>query len=426
MALDGTPSATFLANLTIPAVPTSVVIGGLVTDVAYSIRAAAWTQMGLGPASQPVVHKMNAVVTSMKTGHSVTSSSKRGEQLADVDHSDTDSGSDMHQVVQETWFILLLGGILLAILCLLVGALIVRRSLARKKALSTIGKADQVDDNVAGSVRGRDVFWSRGWSASSNGLKEAEVDAHATLLPQANSGSTLPSSSLMAPPEYAELLGQCNNQEQHPAHQSLSSFLPRRALINQHPAAYATTTLVTQRNNGTNTIHGFNNPYTTSGTAFSTSDSSGYTTDELGDRHRRGFPSVKTNRSRQAANNNIVKVMPNLGELFPPPPRHPPPSSPTASLADQLVQEVLYSFYIQIVPFSRALILSFCLSAFSVVFQANLRFTSPVETKRTVQPFFAIQRRSSENSRSPTVIATCKQLWFKRLPPFFRASASGR
>lgn len=40
-----------LANLTLPAVPTSVVIGGLIPGTSYSIRAAAWTSAGLGPAS---------------------------------------------------------------------------------------------------------------------------------------------------------------------------------------------------------------------------------------------------------------------------------------------------------------------------------------------------------------------------------------
>ncbi len=330
--------------MTIPATPTSVVIGGLVADTVYSISAAAWTQVGLGPASPSVIHKMSALVPgTTKTVHPAPPSSKRGDgHPADIERAESDS-SDVSQVVQEPWFILLLGGILLAILCLLVGALFVRRSLARKKALSTIRKADPMDSNttsgvggIAGSIRGRDVFWTaRGWSAG-NGLKEAEVDAQATLLPQ---GSTLQRSNLIAPPEYAELLGGHGvHQEQQPGQQSLSSFLPRRNLnVNQqHPAAYATTTLVTHRNNnGPNSYHQpstFNsNPYATSGTAFSASDSSGYTTDELGDRYLRGNLSAgKTNSNRQASNNNIVKTaLPNLGELFPPPPRHPPPANPT-------------------------------------------------------------------------------------------------
>ena len=102
--------------------------------------------------------------------------------------------------------------------------------------------------SATATARGRDVFWSRGWSSGVG--KEAEVDAQATLLPHL----TVPAPShhhqqrgqpaVAPPPEYAELLGHCNG-ENHP---NLSSFLPRRMMTSQpHPAAYATTTLVTQR-----------------------------------------------------------------------------------------------------------------------------------------------------------------------------------
>ena len=373
MTLEGTAPSTLLANLTIPALPTSVVIGGLVTDATYSIRAAAWTLVGLGPPSPPTVHKMEAFpFSAMKVP---PASSPPLSKQSNVDDSDSSGSHGVALMVQETWFILLLGGILLAILCLLVAALIVRRNLARRKALSALSKSDP-DSNcirsgagdtntggngVAGSVRGRDAFWSRNWSTTMAGAsKEAEMDVHATLLPHASPASVqMANRPLVAPPEYAELLGHNANQEHHLEQQqqqaqlSLSSFLPRRNL-NNHPAAYATTTLVNQRSiNGTNSHHhmqqqqqqqhGFNNPYT-SCAAFSASDSSGYTTDELGERNRRGLPSASTggknSRSRQGSNNNVVKLLPNLGEMFPPPPRHPPPSSPLLGGGDRTSNEV--------------------------------------------------------------------------------------
>lgn len=369
MTLEGTTPSTLLANLTIPALPTSVVIGGLVTDATYSIRAAAWTLVGLGPPSPPTVHKMEAFPLSA-TKVTPASSPPLSKQ-SNADDSDSSGSHGVTLMVQETWFILLLGGILLAILCLLIAALIVRRNLARRKALSALSKSDP-DSNcirsgagetntggngVAGSVRGRDAFWSRNWSTTMAGAsKEAEMDAHATLLPHASPASVqMANRPLVAPPEYAELLGHTANQEHHleqqQAHLSLSSFLPRRNL-NNHPAAYATTTLVNQRSiNGTNNqthmqhqqqLHGFNNPYT-SCAAFSASDSSGYTTDELGERIRRGMPLAggKNSRSRQGSNNNVVKLLPNLGEMFPPPPRHPPPSSPLLGV-DRPTNEVTY------------------------------------------------------------------------------------
>lgn len=369
MALDATNPRTLLANLTIPASPTSVVIGGLVTNTAYSIQAAAWTLMGLGPTSPPVVHQMEAANSFTKTIHSDSPPSLAKQPL---DDENSDGGSvdvpqqGVTQVVQETWFILLLGGILLAILCLLVAALLVRRNLAKKKALSALSKSEPIGDpschgtiGVAGSVRGRDAFWSRGWSTSIGNAKE--VDAQATLLPHGNGTASLANRPLVAPPEYAELLGHCvshdpaqqqqHQHQQHPGQLSLSSFLPRRnpAVQQPHPAAYATTTLVAHRSNGVQQQqHNVNHdPYAASCSAFSASDSSGYTTDELGDRCRRAYPSGKSTKSRQSTSSqgNVVKLLPNLGELLPPPPRHPPPSSPSPAAFDRPNNEVHCNLY---------------------------------------------------------------------------------
>lgn len=144
VSLDG--SETLLANLTLPAEPPSVTINGLLTDLTYSIRAAAWTSMGLGPFSSAVVHRMR-VWTSAKSldPQSPPAPASAGDAVptdADATHEVT---SDATLVVQETWFILLLGGILVAILFLLVAALIVRRQLAKKKAMSTINKSNAID-----------------------------------------------------------------------------------------------------------------------------------------------------------------------------------------------------------------------------------------------------------------------------------------
>lgn len=357
VALDGTNPRTLLANLTIPALPTSVVIGGLNTNTAYSIQAAAWTLMGLGPTSPPVVYRMEPVISSSATNVRSGSSPSLAKPS---DDENSMGGSDsapqgVTQVVQETWFILLLGGILLAILCLLVAALLVRRNLAKKKALSALSKSDPIVDaschgmvgGVAGTVRGREAFWSRGWSTSIGNAKE--MDAQATLLPHGVGTTAIMNRSLVPPPEYAELLGHGANQDQsqhqHPGQLSLSSFLPRRNpnVQQPHPAAYATTTLVAHRNNASNSQqHCVNHdPYAASCSAFSASDSSGYTTDELGDRCRRPYPSGISSKSRQSNGSNGVKPLPNLGELLPPPPRHPPPINPSQGIFDRQNSEAL-------------------------------------------------------------------------------------
>lgn len=44
-----------LANLTLPSSSTSIAVGGLEGGTRYAFRAAAWTQVGLGPSSPAVV-----------------------------------------------------------------------------------------------------------------------------------------------------------------------------------------------------------------------------------------------------------------------------------------------------------------------------------------------------------------------------------
>ena len=44
-----------LANLTLPSTSTSIAVGGLDGGTRYAFRAAAWTQVGLGPNSPAVV-----------------------------------------------------------------------------------------------------------------------------------------------------------------------------------------------------------------------------------------------------------------------------------------------------------------------------------------------------------------------------------
>ena len=49
-----------LANLTLPAASTSIAVGGLEGGTRYAFKAAAWTQVGLGPSSPPVVLTIEA------------------------------------------------------------------------------------------------------------------------------------------------------------------------------------------------------------------------------------------------------------------------------------------------------------------------------------------------------------------------------
>lgn len=50
-----------LANLTLASTSTSIAVGGLEMGTTYAFRAAAWTQVGLGPASPALVMPIEGV-----------------------------------------------------------------------------------------------------------------------------------------------------------------------------------------------------------------------------------------------------------------------------------------------------------------------------------------------------------------------------
>lgn len=368
-------SETLLANMTLPPTPTSVIIGNLVAGSSYSIRAAAWTLAGVGPASEPASFSME--VLSFQQHPQVPALHDDLDSDLDDPFTRFDSGNRppsgevTTQMVKETWFILAIGGVLLATLCLLVAALIVRRRWVRNKAMSSVQKVELgsgTDGNLlhsvcSGSGGARDLLWSRGWHSGSTGnhhhhpsrtgtvsasQKEAELEAQASLLPQQPQQY---GSSGIAPPEYAELLNQHGSQQQHQSDQSqlsLSSFLPRRnntnnmmlmqAQMQAPPSAYATTTLVNPSMRGQQQIHG---PYSSKSSGDS---SSGSYVVEHQDRMGCGSNSRNSNNNSHHSRKNSSGFLsngngnghqqqqqqriPNWAELLPPPPRHPPPPSP--------------------------------------------------------------------------------------------------
>ena len=325
--MDLEETSTNLANLTLLGdSSTSVVIGGLLAGTTYSIRAAAWTSAGLGPASAVKTFHMVSVPAS----EIAVASIPREEYPIDPygTFGDPSSGitSDVTQVVQQPWFIFLLGGLFLAALVMLIAVLMVRGRIAKKKAMtSSVQKSDphcssqDRADSVNGQVRGRDL-WSRGWHSATTAstTKEAELEVKTSLLPQyANSIVRCG----VPPPEYAELMNQ--NQDHHGSgHLSLSSFLPRKAANMHPPSAYATTTLVaapSARSHGS---------YLGSANLKSDSSSCSYTTDENNASRSSCRKSQEGRRHRNENSGGHHQQIPNWADMLPPPPRHPPPPSP--------------------------------------------------------------------------------------------------
>ena len=105
-------SETLLANMTLPPLPTSVIIGNLGTGSSYSIRAAAWTQAGLGPPSEAAVFTM-ALLIFQPHPNIPTVIGKDADPYSHFDKRNRGTGVAT-RVVQETWFILAIGGVLLA------------------------------------------------------------------------------------------------------------------------------------------------------------------------------------------------------------------------------------------------------------------------------------------------------------------------
>lgn len=370
-------SETLLANMTLPPTPTSVIIGNLVAGSSYSIRAAAWTVAGVGPASDPAPFTMEVLSFQQ---HPQAPNSAKDLDLEDLDdpysHQFDTGSSRMNNrngnagmggmatpLMKETWIIVAIGVTLLAILCLFLAVLFIRRRWVRNKAMSTVQKTRVLElngsggggDNLlqgvcsSGSSGTRDLLWSRGWTTSSTGgghhhprsggvsQKEAELEAQASLLGGHGYGNA-------APPEYAELL----NQQQHgggggggsgsdgQSQLSLSSFLPRRnnnnngsmmmqtQMLSNTPSAYATTTLVNPQSAGLRGLHGYSGE----------SSSGSYVVDHLNGSGGSGGSSSH-NHSRKNSNGFLSggsgihqQRIPNWADLLPPPPRHPPPPSP--------------------------------------------------------------------------------------------------
>ena len=175
-------SDTLLANMTLPPQPTSVIIGNLVTGTSYSIRAAAWTLGGLGPASDVASFTME-LLNFQPPNARIPLAPLDDDSVLDVDDEQSSFNNRGRspgraedvttQMIHETWFILAIGGVLLCTLVLLVAALVIRRRWLRNKAMTTMSSVHKVelsDDTLphGNGRRGnhhngnnaRDILWS--------------------------------------------------------------------------------------------------------------------------------------------------------------------------------------------------------------------------------------------------------------------------
>ena len=329
---------TLLANMTLPATPTSVIIGNLVAGSSYLIRAAAWTSAGLGPPTDAASFTMQA---SSFSHNSLAPPANDLYNYSDevYTNSEKNDRTDVPaNIVHEKWFILAIGGVVLAILTLVVITLFVRRYWMRNKASSVhksefygnSGEAEAMFNSRNSAPRelwvrerrvGNESKYTYNFTSASSEKKDSDMEAQSSLLPSRNYG-------MMPPPEYAELLNQNDSKvgESDHSQMSLSSFLPAHASYEMSKpfqnqlSAYATTTLITASPREPYSAH------------YPPSSSSSSERSKLSSEFKPMSPKLRGNvefMDHQRA--------PNLTDFLPLPPRYPPP--PNAALFSETSED---------------------------------------------------------------------------------------
>nr|CAD7201378.1 unnamed protein product [Timema douglasi] len=143
-------SSKILAQMTLNATTNSVLLNNLTIGNMYMARVVSYTRIGLGPFSPAVSLFMDPALL-----HQLTPRAHPSE------------GGDVGSVVQETWFQLLMGGMVLLLVLGFVGALYFRRRQALGKDLGHLSVVPVVNANDMAQLNlmnGKETLWiDRGW-----------------------------------------------------------------------------------------------------------------------------------------------------------------------------------------------------------------------------------------------------------------------
>lgn len=110
-----------LANVSVEATSTSLLLGDLTAGETYSLQAAAFTKAGLGPFSSPASLRLDASRLQLLEGRVLAVDPALGD------------------LVSEPWFLALIGSMVLVMVLLFAAMIIVRRTQIGKK--SSLGAA---------------------------------------------------------------------------------------------------------------------------------------------------------------------------------------------------------------------------------------------------------------------------------------------
>ncbi|XP_046384505.1 roundabout homolog 2-like isoform X2 [Ischnura elegans] len=366
-----------LAQMTLNASTTSVLLHNLTAGQWYSTRVVPFTRIGTGPFSPPVSLLVDPRMVATAPGDGKEAAEGIGEGTG---------GGEQSGVVRETWFLVLVGAGVAGSLAVLVATVYLKRRQALKKELGHLSVVNANDIAQLNLMHGKETLWiDRGWRLADCGaggggggqlpgdtdylgVEEKEGPPGALGLPVTAETGLLdcrpcndPGSSGTATTDYAEV-----------DTRNLTTFYGRREPgVGGHsepPAPYATTTLLGSVSHcgerGTGGCQDSGMPFSEmgrsdthhSGSSDSYSKTSQSCSDANNDQHshqgaRAGSPScgpsgpscIDDHRSRQPRGcpeewylrgmgaprwgpPSGGASLPNWSEFLPPPPDHPPPS----------------------------------------------------------------------------------------------------
>ncbi|XP_049767979.1 protein sax-3-like [Schistocerca cancellata] len=317
-----------LAQMTLNATTTSVLLNNLTTGSSYTARVVAYTRVGLGPFSAPAPLVMDPALL-----HQYPPRAHPSESGA--------AGG----VVRETWFLVLMGVLIIAMAVGLVGFIYLRRRQALSKELGHLSVPVVHGNDIPqlNLMNGKETLWiDRGWRPTdcadkdSSGLLETKLLNNQTLNHELSSNTT----------DYAEVDSRnlttfynCRKDQQQP----------------EIPAPYATTTLINSlpRRDNLESSHlfepvnvadqGESKTSSSSDSCVKHNLSSMETNPDTGNKSSSmssEIGSLYTDDNRLQANKLPVshrgnELLPNWSEFLPPPPEHSPPSASTRLLPGQ-------------------------------------------------------------------------------------------
>uniref|UniRef100_W8BH41 Roundabout-2 n=1 Tax=Ceratitis capitata TaxID=7213 RepID=W8BH41_CERCA len=318
-----------LANMTLNATTTSVLLNNLTTGATYNVRLNSYTKAGEGPYAEPVslfmdpthlVHPPRAHPSGSHSGIAGSHGHPGGAGAMDGGHyayhpagmpDDAATTTTHHKstnVVHQTWFMVLVIVFLLAIFFVTIGVMVFFKR--RHKLTKELGHLSvSANEITALNINGKDSLWiDRGWRTTDtdkdSGLSETK------LLSNANSQSNYTSDGGT---DYAEV-----------DTRNMSTFYNCRKSP-ENPTPYATTMIVgasstettcmKTSSSSTDQDSGTNSPHSDSNTPQCGGGGGGAAS----------VPVMPTAGSGKHGYHPYPPEQFNWSEFLPPPPEHPPP-----------------------------------------------------------------------------------------------------